>query len=36
MNQIKIDFWGRRNQIYDLLKNDSVNRNHIVIYKKED
>ena len=35
-NQIKIDFWGRRNQTYDLLKNDSVNRNHIVIYKKED
>lgn len=35
-NQIKIDFWGRRNQTYDSLKNDSVNRNHIVIYKKED
>lgn len=35
-NQIRIDFWGRRNQTYDLLKNDSVNRNHIVIYKKED
>lgn len=35
-NQIKIDFWGRRNQTYDLLKNDFVNRNHIVIYKKED
>lgn len=35
-NQIRIDFWGRRNQTYDLLKNDFVNRNHIVIYKKED
>lgn len=35
-NQIKIDFWGRRNKTYDSLKNDSVNRNHIVIYKKED
>lgn len=34
-NQIKIDFWGRRNQTYDLLKNDFVNRNHIIIYKKE-
>ena len=34
-NQIKIDFWGRRNQTYDSLKNDFVNRNHIVIYKKE-
>ena len=34
--QIKIDFWGRRNQTYDLLKNDFVNRNHILIYKKED
>ena len=34
-NQIKIDFWGRRNQTYDSLKNDFVNRNHFVIYKKE-
>lgn len=35
-NQIKIDFWGRRNKTYDSLKNYSINRNHIVIYKKED
>lgn len=35
-NQIKIDFWGRRNKTYDSLKNNSVSRNHIVIYKKED
>lgn len=31
-----LDFWGRKNQTYDLLKNDSVVRNHIVISKKED
>ncbi len=34
-NQIKIDFWGRRNRAYDLLKNDFIIRNHIVIYKGE-
>ena len=28
---LKIDFWGRRNRVYDSLKNDSISRNHIVI-----
>lgn len=31
---IRLDFWGRRNKTYDSLKNDSVNRNHIKIYKE--
>lgn len=35
-NQNNIDFWGRRNKTYDSLKNDSINRKHIIIYKKED
>lgn len=35
-NQICVDFWGRRNKTYDLLKNDYIIRNHIIIYKKED
>ncbi len=34
--QILIDFWGRRNRVYEALKNNSLIRNHIVIYKKED
>ena len=34
--KINIDFWGRRNKTYDSLKNDSINRKHIIIYKKED
>lgn len=34
--QINIDFWGRRNKTYDSLKNNYINRNHIIIYKKED
>ena len=33
--QLHIDFWGRRNKTYDLLKNESIIRNHIFIYKKE-
>lgn len=33
--KITLDFWGRRNNTYDLLKNGSVRRNHILIYKKE-
>ncbi len=33
---VYIDFWGRRNQTYNLLKNNSIIRNHIVIYKGED
>lgn len=35
-NQINIDFWGRRNKTYDSLKNNFINRKHIIIYKKED
>ena len=33
--QINIDFWGRNNQTYEYLKNQDINRNHILIYKKE-
>ncbi len=35
-NKLLVDFWGRRNKTYDLLKNITVIRNHIQIYKKED
>ena len=35
-DQINVDFWGRRNKTYDSLKNNSINRKHIIIYKKED
>lgn len=32
--KLHIDFWGRRNNTYDLLKNTSIVRNHIEISKK--
>ena len=32
--KLYIDFWGRRNNTYDLLKNDSIVRKHIEISKK--
>ena len=35
-NHIFLDFWGRRSFVYDSLKNESIVRNHIVIYKKEE
>lgn len=34
--KINLDFWGRRNNTYDLLKNKSILRYHILIYKKEE
>ena len=34
-NKINLDFWGRRNNTYDYLKNNIIRRNHILIYKKE-
>lgn len=35
LNQsLEIDFWGRRNNIYDSLKNDSIDRMHVLIYKE--
>ena len=33
--ELHLDFWGRRNNTYDYLKNKSIKRNHILIYKKE-
>ena len=32
-NQLNIDFWGRRNATYDLLKNTSIIREHLEISK---
>lgn len=34
--KIYIDFWGRRNKTYDLLKNKSIRRSHVIIYQKEE
>lgn len=34
--KIYIDFWGRRNKTYDLLKNKSIGRSHVIIYQKEE
>lgn len=31
-----IDFWGRRNLTYDKIKNSSIKRNHIFIYKGDE
>lgn len=33
---INLDFWGRRSQVYDYLKNGSIIRQHILIYQKEE
>jgi len=34
-NKLNIDFWGRRNATYDLLKNDSIVREHLEISKRK-
>ena len=33
-NKLNLDFWGRRNKVYDDLKNNDIVRSHIEIYKE--
>ncbi len=35
-DRLNIDFWGRRSRTYNYLKNGSIIRSHVAIYKKED